>query len=322
VVPLGAAAQGHGPGPAARRREADDRADEVLRLRHEPDLARAPHVHDRLTTYDVHQHLWPEPLVRALELRSERPRLRGSRLELVYGDFDVDLGDHDPARRLELLDRDGIDVAVISCPPTLGLPLGLLDAYHLGIADVVAASGGRFVALATGAVLDGFAGSCVDGQALLDLEALAPLLDDLCTGEGFLFVHPGPAPPPPQAPGWWEPVVGYTAEMQQAYFSWLATGVARWPELPVVFAILAGGAPFQLERLASRGGRDAAEPTVFLDTASYGPRALQLCVDAIGPSQLVYGSDLPVIDSGPTLAAIRRLGLDEALCRESPRRLL
>jgi predicted TIM-barrel fold metal-dependent hydrolase len=277
-----------------------------------------------LTTFDVHQHLLPEALVRALRARAERPRVRRSRLELADGDYQLDLRDHDPGRRLELLDRDGIDVAVLSCPPTLGLSPDLLAAYHEGIADVVASSNGRFVALSSDAALDGFAGLCVAGRSLLDLEAIAPLLDEVERRGGLLFVHPGLAVTPPSAPAWWSPVVTYTAEMQAAFYVWLAAGAARWPELVAVFAILAGGAAFQLERLAARGGAVALPRNVYLETASYGGRALALSLEAIGPSQLVYGSDLPVIDSRPTLEAVRRLGatVADAVCRDNPARIV
>lgn len=121
-------------------------------------------------------------------------------------------------------------------------------------------------------------------------------------------------------------MVDYTAQMQAAYFAWLAGGAARWPELRVVFAILAGGAPFQLERFASRGGdiRAALRPTLFLDTASYGRRALELCLATFGVGQLVYGSDFPVIEARPTLQAVRGFGeaVTSMLCQENPSRLL
>ena len=276
---------------------------------------------------DVHQHLWPEPFVHALEGRREPPRLRGNRLELsVEGAFEVELRDHEPDVRLEVLDRFGIDVAVVSCPPTLEPTPDLLDAYHSGILDVVAGSGGRLVALATDAVLDGFVGTCVAADALVDLDALAPLADELLRAEGFLFVHPGPAASRSGAPPWWSAVVGYTAQMQAAYAAWLAEGVTRWPELRIVFAILAGGAPIQLDRLASRGGGAAAarHPSAYLETASYGRPALELCISVLGGEQLLYGSDLPVIDAGPTLQAVRALGpeVERALCVDNPARLI
>ena len=277
-------------------------------------------------SYDLHQHLWPPALLSALAARRTPPRLNGSRLQLHAGEWDVDLGEHDLDARLRALDRDEIDVAVISCPPTLELDADLLEAYHEGILELVAASGGRLRALACAGARDGFAGTCVAADELADVDAIAPLLDTLEARGGLLFVHPGPAPTRPRAPDWWQSVVGYTAQMQAAYASWLAHGVRGWPRLRVLFAILGGGAPIQLERLASRGvdTRDVLHENVYLDTASYGERALELALATYGVTQIVYGSDWPVIDTQPTLRSIRRFGpaVADAICRDSPGRLL
>lgn len=281
-----------------------------------------------LPTFDFHQHLWPEQLVAALARRGQPPRLSGSRLELSEGVFDVDLDAHRLERRLAELDRDGIEVAVVSLAPTLGDPLPdeIAEAYHEGIVEVAARSAGRVRALAAGVALDGFAGACVPAGALLDLEAPAPLLDELERRRQPLFVHPGPGRPPAGAPSWWAPCVDYTAQMQAAHASWLAAGAARWLRLPVVFAILVGGAPFQLERLASRGldVRDALSANVYFDTASYGVRAVELCLATYGVGRLVYGSDSPLIDPAPTLQAVRSFGqsVAVALCSDNPARLL
>lgn len=278
-----------------------------------------------MTSYDIHQHLWPEPLIRTLETRRERPRLRNAVLELVDGDWPVDVRDYELDRRLAALDRDEIDVAVVSCPPTLGLDEALLTAYHDGIREVVAASGGRVEAFASDAALDGFVGACISAERLARLDALAPLLDELERGDGVLFVHPGPAATPDGAPPWWAAVVGYTAQMQAAFAAWMARPPGTWPELRVVFAILAGGAPFQLERYASRGvdSRSLLDPNVYLDTASYADRALELTLAAYGVNQLLYGSDAPVIDPEPTLRSIRGFGdaVADAVCRDNPNRL-
>ncbi len=282
-----------------------------------------------MTAFDVHQHLWPEQLRAALAARRQPPRLRGDVLELpLGGSFETDLAAHDLDARLRLLDRDEIDVAVISCPPTLELESEpeLVEAYHQGIAELVRAAGGRLRALSSGIALDGFAGACVDARALADLDGLAPLVGELERRGGLLFVHPGPARPPAGAPAWWPAVVDYTAQMQAAYAAWLAGGAERWPDLPVVFAILAGGGPFQLERLRSRGVelRTTLHPSVYFDTASYGRRALELCLATFGIGQLLYGSDAPVVDSGATLQDVRGFGqaIGDALLRENPSRLI
>jgi predicted TIM-barrel fold metal-dependent hydrolase len=89
--------------------------------------------------------------------------------------------------------------------------------------------------------------------------------------------------------------------------------------------MLGGGAPFQLERLSLHGaGAPAAAPaTVHLDTSSYGRRALELCLETYGPESLVYGSDIPVVDSTPTLRALAELGEDvlATVSSENPGRL-
>jgi hypothetical protein len=98
--------------------------------------------------------------------------------------------------------------------------------------------------------------------------------------------------------------------MQAAYFAWLGSGRDRWPTLRVVFAILAGGAPFQLERVAHRGVevRSSLDPNTFFDVATYGRRAIELVIETFGVGQLVYGSDTPVVDPQPTLRAVRGFG--------------
>jgi len=279
-----------------------------------------------MPTYDVHQHLWPEALIERLQKRQERPRLRDSVLELPSGDWTVDLRAHTLEARLALLDRDEIDVAVISSPPTLELDEELDEAYHDGITEVVAASSGRLLALASGSARHGFVGACVPAWSLAGLAELEPLLGELDRRGALLFVHPGPVQVPAGAPGWWPAVVDYTAQMQAAYAAWIAQYADRWPDLSVVFAILAGGAPFQLERLASRGidARSVVRPNVYLDTASYGQRALELSLATYGVAQLVYGSDAPVIDSEPTLRSIRSFGqaVTDVVCRDNPARLL
>ena len=284
------------------------------------------------TTFDVHQHLWPEPFLAMLARRRKPPRLRNGVLELEWqGRFEVDLDAHDPEARLRELDRDEIDVTIISLAPSLEIELlpedeaePILDAYHEGILGISQESGGMILAFAAGRILDGFPGATVAAAALADLDRLSPLLDELASTRGVLFVHPGPTKPPPAAPPWWPAVVDYATQMQAGYAAWLAGGLDRWPDLPVVFAILAGGAPFQFERMRSRevDVGEALRPNLYFETASYGRRALDLCLATVGVRQLLYGSDTPVIDPRPTLQAIRGLGdVADALCCANPNRL-
>jgi len=288
-----------------------------------------------MPTIDFHQHLWPEPLIELLARRDRPPRLRGSVLELEgERDSEIDLSAHDPDVRVALLDRWELDVAVVSLQPTLGLAAlredeaaEIVAAYERGILELATAAAGRIVPLAAGSDLNGFTGMCIGAPELLDLERLGQRLDELVRHDALLFVHPGPTGTTPAgAPAWWSAVVEYTAQMQAAHAVWLAAGAARWPALRVVFALLAGGAPFQLERLRSRGvsGRDVMHENVFFETSSYGNRALELCLATFGVSQLVFGTDVPVLDPEPGLDAVRGFGdaVADALCNQNPARLL
>lgn len=271
-----------------------------------------------MTTVDLHQHLWPAAFQDALRARSAPPHIDGDVLVTREGRFPFDPSVHEPTVRVALLDRDGIDEAVLTLQPTLGLETlapAERDELELiwvdGIAAVLAEHDGRFRALAPGRVVDGLPGTIVGVSALLDLDSSAPLLDRVEASRGVLLVHPEADPVPGhERPPWWSWTVGYTQQMQQAYFAWQAAGRDRWPTLDVVFAILAGGAPFQLERLARRGVdvRSALDPNTFFDVATYGRRAIELCVETFGIDQLVYGSDTPVVDAQFTLHAVRGLG--------------
>jgi hypothetical protein len=271
-----------------------------------------------MTSFDVHQHLWPERLVDALRRRERPPRLAGDMLVLGEGTFDAGLEAHTLEGRLELLDSVGVDVALISLQPTLacdGIP-ELVDAYHEGILELVQASNGRLRAYAVAECRPGFAGACVAGPALV--AGLGDLPDELVAAGQVLFVHPGPVPAPPaDAPPWWSAIVDYCAQMQAAYASWITQG---HPDLPVVFGILAGGAPFQLERLRTRGG-NPPDVNAYFDTASYGRLALELTAEACDRDRLLFGSDAPVMDPELTLAGVAEAGLTDAALRQNPSRL-
>jgi 6-methylsalicylate decarboxylase len=268
--------------------------------------------------YDLHQHLWPPAFVAALRSRAAPPALDGAALTTPEGTFEVDLAEHDPERRIAALDRDGIDVAVLSLQPCLGVEAlrkserdELELAWVDGARELVRASGGRFRALAPWRAIDGFAGTSVGASALLEPERHAALLPELDAAGGLLFVHPeAEGPLPPGRPEWWSWTAGYAGQMQRAYLAWLAAGRERLPTLRVVFAMLAGGGPFLLERLSQRGVevRSALDPGVYFDTATHGRRAIELCIETFGAGQLVYGSDTPVVDPRATLKAVRGFG--------------
>jgi predicted TIM-barrel fold metal-dependent hydrolase len=294
------------------------------------------------TAVDIHQHLWPEPLLAALERRHEPPMLRRSGAEWTLRlagepEAPVDPGDHDPDRRAALAEADGVGRVLIA----LSVPLGiealppreaepLLDAYHEGVAALPEPFGG-WAAIATrepdaaelASRLDaGFAGLCVSADELASpagCERLGPVLETLERAGAPLLVHPGPAGAPSGAPPWWGAMTGYVAAMQAAWYGFATWGRPAHPRLRACFVMLAGLAPLHRERLIARGGRADGDPGVFLDVSSYGGRAVDAVVREIGVDQLVYGSDRPVV-------APRELALGDAvsaaLRERNPVRLL
>jgi 6-methylsalicylate decarboxylase len=287
-----------------------------------------------MPTYDLHQHLWPAHFVATLRKRTNPPRLVAGELTTAEGTFAIDLHDHDPEARLATLDRDGLDVAVLSLQPSLGLDAlpdderaELEDEWAEAVRELVEVSAGRFLAFSPTSVRTGFAGVSLGSSTFADFERSAPLLDAAAAAGAMVFVHPDIGGPADAArPTWWEWVTGYPARMQSAYLAWLAFGRERWPTLRILFAMLGGGGPFQLERLARRGidVRSVLDPNTFFEVSTHGRRAMELCIETFGVGQLAYGSDTPVVDSQPTLDAVRGFGdaVTHVLQTDTPSRLL
>lgn len=268
-----------------------------------------------MTSVDIHQHLWGPAFLSALRARRTPPYLDGWTLHLDgEPPYEVPPADHDIARRGELAAADGLGRALVSLsapvgvewlPPAEARPL--LDAYHDDAATLPEAFGawaaacvGKIDADATAQQLDrGFAGLQLPANALADGAGYArcgPLLDLLESRDLPLFVHPGPATAEPsgRGPGWWPAMVPYVQQMHAAWFAFQAFGRPRHPRLRVCFALLAGLAPLHGERFAARrGGPGKPDPDVFVETSSYGPRAVEAIVRALGPDAVIQGSDRP-----------------------------
>jgi hypothetical protein len=306
----------------------------VLRLPEEPlHLLFSINRIGNLMKIDVHQHIWTEPLVQALATRSELPFVRSENgLTVLYlaGErpYVIDLASEAPAERAALVEFDGLDRALVCLSSPLGIEwlareqaLALIDAYHDGALSLEEPFGvWAAIALERAdpddvdrALARGCVGLSLPAGALASVEAIAslrPVLARLEAHNAPLLVHPGPRMTAGAVrnavetslgdPLWWPALTGYVAGIQAAWLAFLVAGRPRHPRLRVIFSMLAGLAPLHAERLSSRGGPCPLlpDPLVFYETSSYGPAAVQVLADLVGPQQLLYGSDRPVVEPG------------------------
>ena len=81
-----------------------------------------------------------------------------------------------------------------------------------------------------------------------------------------------------------------------------ALGRPRHPELGCCSQCWRAARRYSASAWTTRGGPtvDLHDPRVFYDTSSYGPAAVEAMARRVGPGQLVYGSDRPVLEPLPT----------------------
>ena len=277
----------------------------------------------RVARTDVHRHVLPEHLCAALARRTAPPRLRrehGTWLLEVADEAAAPAGAVPEALDAQVaeLAREGLDRGVLALSAALGVETlapdearALIAAWHADTAALPGALRAWGAAAladprpqdADAALAAGRVGLCLPATALAKptaVERLGPLLARVEALGGVLFVHPGPA-----APGDWLPAVtAYTASLTAAWLAWAVAGRPAHPRLRVLFAALAGLAPLQAERVASRVDRALAaaalaDARTFYDCSSYGPVAAAQVQAVAGAGQVVYGSDRPWATGAP-----------------------
>src|SRR6185312_6650728 len=270
---------------------------------------------------DVHQHLWSEPLIEALATRRELPFVRLERgLTVLYlaGErpYVIDRAGESPARRAELVERDGLDRALLCLSSPIGVERlcreqaePLLDAYHDGALALEGPFGvwgaialDRPDASDVDRALDrGCVGVSLPAGELAGVEGLLrlrPVLDRLESRGAPLLLHPGPGLADTAAGGslaeplWWPAMTRYVADLQAAWLAFQAVGRPDHPRLRVIFSMLAGLAPLHAERLSARGGPGhlAPDPLIFYESSSYGSGAVRALESVVGSRQILYGS--------------------------------
>ncbi len=280
---------------------------------------------------DAHQHIWTVPLLERLAQRDSLPLVRyEDGLTVLHSaaesPYVIDVAAESTERRAVRVREDGLDLALIAISSPIGIEalpreraLELIDAHLDGVLALPSEFAAWGPIAVDGAEPDevdhllgrGCVGISLTAGALASpdaLERLGPVLERIARRDVTLFVHPGRAPgqrPTPSEfgePLWWRALTDYVSQMQAAWLSFVTRGRREHPELKVLFAMLAGGAPLLAERLDTRGGPvvDLRDPLTFYENSSYGPAAVEMMAHLVGEAQMLYGSDRPVIEPLPT----------------------
>lgn len=170
-------------------------------------------------------------------------------------------------------------------------------------------------------------GSNIEGR-YLDDPGFFPFFERAQDLDAPILVHPMPpaAPDATYAPGL-VPLLGFVFDTSASVARLVLAGVCeRLPRLKLILAHLGGTLPYLLQRL-DNGYRAYPETRehlphppshylrrLFYDTVSFSVPSLRCALDAVGPDQIVMGTDYPHVigDVDAALATIRALGLPEA----------
>ena len=304
--------------------------------------------------FDLHTHYYPPAYFERIERSggdfSFGASPTGQRIIRYKGArfFGVTAPMTDVGKRLEDMDRVGIDVEVLSLStPNVFFAEGraqtdvarmVNDAY----ADLIAKRPGRFLGFASIPMDDADGAlrelaraldelrlqgvvllSNIRGRALAD-PAYRPFFADCDRRKACVFVHPMiPAAAEPFSEYVLGPIVGFPFDTTLAVARLCYAGVFK--ELPNIRWLIAhaGGAiPYLLERLDS-GWRDFAEcranidepPSTYLkrlyyDTVTFSPHNLRLLRDIVGTDHMAMGSDYPHLLGSIDKAVSSLEGLD------------
>ncbi len=170
-------------------------------------------------------------------------------------------------------------------------------------------------------------GSNVDGR-YLDDPAFFPVYECAQHLGVPLLVHPMPPAVPDAtfAPGL-VPLLGFVFDTSASVARMVLAGVfERLPRLALILGHLGGTLPYLMQRL-DNGYRAYPEirdvlphppshylKRLFYDTVSFSVPSLQCALGAVGPGQIVTGTDYPHVigDIGAALTTVRALGLPDA----------
>ena len=165
--------------------------------------------------------------------------------------------------------------------------------------------------------------SSYDGRWLGD-GSFAPVMEELNRRKAVVFVHPGPLSEEHTVPGIKSHILEASFDTTRTIASLLKNGVlTRCPDIRFVFAHGGGAMPYLAGRLAtiSHGEEDLRPDRMrdrlsrlYFDTAlSINQPVLAALTAFCPPSQILFGTDAPIIPLQAETEAWEKLSLDPAI---------
>lgn len=223
--------------------------------------------------------------------------------------------------------------------------LPLVTAFNDGVAAVQCSYPQHFAAIAALPLADialacceltrahalGLRGAILPADGFACLASAERFRPVFATGDrlhSHFFIHPGPIEPQPERQlrgtradnAWQRRIVLETqSRLSEVIVTLdLSDFLESFPNVTVQIANLGGAIPFLIERM-DEVHRDHAgdEPPpsqrlrrCYVDTASFGPRAIEMAVACFGADRVVLGTDCPIFDTHAMLRSISQTRLD------------
>jgi len=263
----------------------------------------------------------------------------GVQMLAMNGAFPFEPAHWDPAVVLAQMDATGVERRMLTFPGALcldALPVAevgaAIAAFNTHMAGMEASTGGRLMGLNGLPFADpdlaaqemlrlrrelGLAGAIIPSDyfsTVADAKPLRPVLEAANRTGALLMLHPGPmagrapAPVADEFPQYRTSAVALQSQASQVVLTLVLSDLLDvYPRIRFQVINLGGTIPFVVERMQSIAHHRNPElpfpmerlRRLWFDSASMGPRALELAVAIYGADRIMLGTDWPIFRDPP-----------------------